>query len=49
MAQLVAITLKQRVKHAMKINFNHSQIFSSKGKFNKNFRFVISSQEKLWS
>jgi len=47
MAQLVAITLKQRVKHAMKINFNHSQIFSSEGKFNKSFRFVISSQDGL--
>jgi hypothetical protein len=47
MTQLVAITLKQRVKHAMKINFNHSQIFSSEGKFNKSFRFVISSQDGL--
>jgi hypothetical protein len=45
--QLVTVTTKQRKKHKMKVNFSHSQIFTKKGKFKKNFRFVLSSQDGL--
>jgi len=46
-SQLVTIAEKQRIKHKMKINYSHSQIFSAGGRFKKTFRFVVSSQDGL--
>jgi len=45
--QLQTIVNMQRVKHKMKINASHSQIITSKGEFQKSFKWVLSSQSKL--
>jgi hypothetical protein len=45
--ELTSITSFYRRKHEMQINFSHEQIFDTKGKFQKDFRFVISSQSTL--
>ena len=46
-AELKTIVSTQRAKHKMKINFSHDQIYTSTGKFQKNFAFVLSSQDAL--
>jgi hypothetical protein len=44
--QLYTVILKQREKHKLITKVNHSQMFTSGGVFSKEFRFVISYQDK---
>jgi hypothetical protein len=44
--QLYTVILKQRQKYKLITKVNHSQMFTSGGVFSKEFRFVISYQDK---
>ena len=44
--QLYTVIFKQRQKYKLITKVNHSQMFTSGGVFSKNFRFVISYQNK---
>ena len=45
--ELKAVATFYRKKHNMQINYKHDQVFDTKGNFQKDFRFVISSQSAL--